>query len=157
MEVLLKNGLAAGPARPGEDSGPVDAERLRTFAANHRLKVRSHEDGTLIIPGKVGHIWEFDEDFLAVTLLNLTKRKWGGDKKRRREEGPRKGRKHECCRVGMELLRDGDCEGTLLFYPEDAEQVKVALKVAEVKRTRWMSPEHRERFIEAGKNTRFKS
>ncbi len=157
--MVISRNLGAGDGDPpgstlrrgssGVSAGsPVIRHRLRTFAEAHRLRTRRDEDNTLMIPGKVGHIWEFDEDLLAVTLLNLTNGKWSGEKR---------GRRKPCCDVGMKLHQDGDCEGTLLFDPEDAEQVELALRVAEVKRRRWMSPENKQRFVEAGKATRFKS
>jgi hypothetical protein len=147
MKGLMEEGSAAGQAESDKETPEgeaIDGNRLRVFAKGHRLKFKCHEDNTLIISGKVGHIWEFDEERLAVTLLDLSPNMWSY-------------RRKACLNAGMELGQDGDGEGTLLFDPDDAEQVEAALKVAEVKKTRWMSPEHRERLIEYGKATQFKS
>jgi len=106
---------------------------LRSFAEDNRLRVRRDEDNTQIITGKVGHLWEYGEGKLAVTLLDLTPTKWGF-------------RRNACLAVGMQLDQDGHDEGTLLFDPVDEEQVEMALKVAEVKRKRRVSPETLERL-----------
>jgi hypothetical protein len=46
----------------------------------------------------------------------------------------------------MRLHQDGHNEGTLSFSPSDAKQVEMALKAAEVKRKRQVSPESLERL-----------
>jgi len=111
---------------------------LRAFAENNRLKVRRDEDNTRIIPGKHGHIWDHGDDLFGVTLLDLTPRKWTH-------------RKKLCLEAGMELQQDGDFEGTLLFDPTDVDQVRVALRVAGVKKRRTMSPAQLEVLARARK------
>jgi hypothetical protein len=96
---------------------------LRSFAQAERLKLRKDEDGSLIVPGKKGHLWEYGDCFLAVTLLELTPRKWSH-------------RRKLCLEAGMHLHQDGDFEGTCLFDPSDPTQVEVAIRVAEIKRRR---------------------
>ena len=117
---------------------------LMSLAAANRLRVRRDEGGSRIISGKNGHLWDHGAGLFAVTLLDLTRRKWTH-------------RKKLCLKAGMELHQDGDFEGTLLFDPEDSEQVKVALSVAGVKKRRQLSPEHRERLMEVGAMYRFSS
>jgi hypothetical protein len=114
---------------------------LRTFAEKHRLRVRRDEDNCQIIPGKDGHIWDYGDGLFGVTLLELTPMKWGY-------------RRNACLRAGMELHQDGDSEGTCLFDPTDSEQVRVALKVAQVKRKRRVSPEQLERLREMAAHRR---
>jgi len=42
---------------------------LTRFATQHRLRTRVDDDLTTIIPGKVGHIYEFDDKLLGVTVI----------------------------------------------------------------------------------------
>ena len=106
---------------------------LRSFAEDNRLRVRRGEDNSQLIPGKVGHVWDYGDGLFGVTLLDLTPKKWGF-------------RRNACLAVGMRLQQDGHDEGTLLFDPVDEEQVKMALKVAKLKRKRQVSPESLERL-----------
>jgi len=117
---------------------------MKAFGAAQRLRVRRDEDGSHIIGGRYGHIWDHGAGLLAVTLLDLTPRKWTH-------------RKRLCLEVEMEIQQAGDFEGTCLFDPEDSEQVRVALRVAGVKKRRQLSPEHRDRLKEVGAMYRFSS
>ena len=99
---------------------------LPELAEAHRLKVRRDDDGQRIIPGRYGHLWEFDHGMLAVTLLDLTPRQWTH-------------RKRACIAAGMELHQDGEDEGTLIFDPGDAAHLAMAVKVAGIKKRRIMS------------------
>jgi len=105
---------------------------MMDFAERHRLRIRRDEDGTRIIPGKYGHLWE-DDERLAVTIFGpgTTPRIWGN-------------RRRACEAVGMELTQDGDSEGTLVFDPSNRGQARAAIKAAGVKRRRIMSPAQRE-------------
>ena len=98
----------------------------RSFAEPHRLRVRRDDDGAAIIPGKYGHLWEFDDNTLALTLLDLTPKKWGN-------------RRRACLGAGMEIHQDGEDEGTLLFDPADDDQLALAVKVCGIKRRRILS------------------
>jgi len=44
-------------------------------------------------------------------------------------------------KVGMRVIQNGDAEGCLGFDPDNSEQVKIALKLAGVKRKRRISSE----------------
>jgi len=105
---------------------------IREFAERHRLRVRHDEDRTWIIPGRYGHLWD-DGDRLAVTIFgeHATKTLWTY-------------RRRACLAAGMELVQDGDAEGTLMFDPSNAEQAQAAIRAAGVKRRRTLSPAQRE-------------
>lgn len=55
------------------------ADIVQSFANRHRLKIRVDEDGTRIIPGKLGQIYEYDDAQLAVMVMPVLYRKnyWG--------------------------------------------------------------------------------
>jgi hypothetical protein len=48
--------------------------------------------------------------------------------------------RHSGIAAGMRLIQDGDAEGCLGFDPTKPDQVKIALKLAGVKRKRQVSP-----------------
>ena len=52
--------------------------------------------------------------------------------------------------AGMEITQDGDQEGTATFDPENPEQVRLALKYADVKRRRRVSEAERQRLTQIG-------
>lgn len=103
---------------------------VKQFAQIHRLKTRLDEDGTDIIPGKVGHIYEYDRTTLGVMVMPKPARgaKWWGNR----------GRKLQA--LGFEIQQDGDTEGSATFDPDNSAQVVGALRVAGIKRRRVMSP-----------------
>jgi hypothetical protein len=106
---------------------------ITDFATQHRLKTKHDKgDDTTIIPGKAGQLYEYsDEEFAVMYILPATKparpRVWEQDVRPVRRA------------AGMVLRQKGDAEGALSFNPENREQVKLAIKLAGVKRKRQMS------------------
>lgn len=104
---------------------------MRAFAERHRLRVRRDEAGEPVIPGRDGLIYEYGSGRLAVMVA--------GTSPEPLTPGPRLRwayRRRACLAVGMALVQDGDDEGVLTFDPASREQVRVALRVAAVKRRR---------------------
>ena len=54
-----------------------EGQLMRYFASTERLKTRVDADGTYIIPGKFGNIYQYDEDRLAVMVIPIRVRKNG--------------------------------------------------------------------------------
>ena len=56
-----------------------DNQLLQQFSVAKGLKTRVDVDGTLIIPGRLGHIYQYDHHTLAVVVIPSTPRKnyWG--------------------------------------------------------------------------------
>ncbi len=111
--------------------------RIHRFADRYRLKTRvCVEDGTTIVPGSVGHIYEYDNHLLGVMVMPDPPRKryWG------------------CVRAalleaGFTLVLDGDGEGAAVFDPENEQQARLAIRVAGIKRRRRLSPEQRKQRV----------
>src|SRR5712692_6080523 len=85
---------------------------LQQFASKYRLKVRVHrEDGTTMIAGKRGHIYEYGEGVLAFMFLPARgSRQWA----------------HLTAKLtarSFEIVQDGDSEGAAVFDHENAEAV----------------------------------
>jgi hypothetical protein len=104
------------------------------LAGKYRLKARRDpDDGTDIIPGThdQSHVYEWNEAELAVMFITpATKPARPFFWRKHREDG---------IAAGMRLIQDGDAEGCLGFDPTRPAQVKIALKLAGVKRKRQIS------------------
>lgn len=106
-----------------------EPDSLTAFAGRHGLKVRVDEDGTKIIPGKFGQIYEYGDGRLAVMVIPKPPRKnyWGGTQNR-------------LAKLGFVIVQNGDCEGAALFDPTNSNQAKAAIKAAGTRRKRQLSP-----------------
>jgi hypothetical protein len=103
---------------------------LSTFAKQYRLKPTTDPgDGTMIIQGRSGQIFQYDGRRLAVTYLSDSVGKWNN-------------RRRECEASDMVCYQDGDAEGTLTFDPKNAAQSRLAIKTAHCRPKKQISPEH---------------
>ena len=111
------------------ETASVDNQLLQQFSTTKGLKTRVDVDGTLIIPGKLGHIYEYDHHTLAVVVVPSSPRKnyWGITRKK-------------LANLGFTIIQDGDCEGAAAFDPSKPEQVKVAIGAARIFRKRRVAP-----------------
>jgi hypothetical protein len=130
---------------------------IEKFAEKYGLKTRTDEDGTTIIPGKkhrlfvgkwkgklgssLNHIYEHDKGVLAVMI--------GFDGRNRAAMW--EARKVMWRNAGMEMLQDGDWEGSAIFDPENGRQRTLAIKTAGVKPKRVMSERQAEVLRQARK------
>ncbi len=103
---------------------------IQTFANRYRLRVKRHEDGELIITGKLGHIYGHDDATLGLMFMPDRPRLW-----------PNALRKLEA--AGFVIWQDGDHEGSALFDSTDTKQARLALKEVGAKRKRSLTPEQR--------------
>lgn len=109
---------------------------IQQFANKNRLKTRVDADVTKIIPGKLGHIYEYDDEGnLGVMIMPDPPRRqyWGFTKKLFLE-------------AGMRVIQDGDGEGSAVLDPNNAAQVKIAVKAAKIRRRKDVSPERLEQL-----------
>jgi hypothetical protein len=109
--------------------------RIKTFAETHRLNIALDTDNTVIIRGKSGQIFEYDNARLGVMYQPAKDawkpKTWGNNRR-------------AALAAGMELHQDGDSEGTLLFDPANVQQSKLAVKIAHCRAKRVLSPEQLE-------------
>ena len=108
---------------------------IKELAESHRFKTRVDSDLTTIIPGKVGHIYEYDDDLMGVMVMPDPPRKqyWGFTKR-------------TLVDAGLTLVQDGDGEGAATFNPSNESQVKAAKRAAGIRSRRIPSPEQLERL-----------
>jgi hypothetical protein len=98
------------------------------FATHYRLHVkRDPADGTLVILGRKGrsHLFEYGEGLLGVLVMpNAGTAHWWS------------AARAAFLSAAMHITQDCDGEGVATFDPENPEQVRLALKYADVKRRR---------------------
>jgi len=102
---------------------------VQHFAQTNRRKTKIDADGTLIIPGKLGHIYQYDHHRLGVVVIpRIPRMKYWGLTRRR------------LLALWFTIVQDGDAEGAAVFGPANAEQVRAAIKAAGITRKRQLSP-----------------
>jgi hypothetical protein len=81
-------------------------DEIKAFANRYRLKTRVDEDNTTIIPGGMGHIYDFGEGRFGVMVIPGAARrhKWGFVRA-------------SLLRQGFVVIQDGDGEGAAIFDP----------------------------------------
>ena len=127
---------------------------LTNFAEKNRLKVMRDGRGDPIILGKQGHLYEYSATELGVMFMpprtqaepwgRWCPKTWGNFKR-------------AAAAAGMTLRQNGDSEGCLSFAPCNKAQVKLALKIAQVRSKRQRTPEQVARFVAGIQNARFKA
>lgn len=93
------------------------------FAAEHRLNPRSDVDGTTVIFGRRGQIFEYCNGRLGVLLQPGRASVWPRTRKKLID-------------AGFEIVQNGDREGTALFDPANSDQARLAIRVAGAKKKR---------------------
>jgi hypothetical protein len=115
---------------------------LNKFALKYRFNIKHDPgDGTDIIHGSEGnsHIFQYGDDLLGVMIMpdTDTAHRWNSARS-------------AFVAAGMTICQDGDCEGTATFDSENAEQGKLAIRYAKIKRKRAVSETQRLRLQEMG-------
>jgi hypothetical protein len=108
---------------------PLSDSVVQRFAQTNRLKTKIDADGTLVIPGKLGHIYQYDENRLSVMVMpaNSRVRQWNVTRRM-------------LANLGFSIMQNGDCEGAAAFSPGDQEHARAAVRAAGIKRKRQLSP-----------------
>jgi hypothetical protein len=122
---------------------------LADFAVEHRLSVRRDVDGTLIAPGRMGHLYEDTEERLGLLFVPDPNSKHPARSRCWRSVQTR------CLAAGMVILQEADDEGTLGFDPDDPKQASLAIRTVGVRRKRKLSPEHKARLVGGGQSSRY--
>ena len=109
------------------------AMTITVFAEKYRLNLkRDPQDDTDIIRGNDGrsHIFEYGENQLGVLIMpeTGTSNRWTAARKAFEA-------------AGMKITQNADCEGAATFDPTNPEQVRVAMKYADIRPRRKPSPE----------------
>jgi hypothetical protein len=111
------------------------------FAAKQRLKVQ-REDSSVVINGKSGQLYEYSDTELGIMFITPATKAPRTHMWRKMSSA--------CVAAGMVQRQIGEAEGCLSFDPANQEQVKLALKLAGVKRKRQVAPEQLARLATVG-------
>ena len=93
---------------------------IKEFSKKMRLRAKLGEDGEVIVAGRRGEIYHYDNSLLALLLMPPKKFVWAHAR-----------RKLEA--VGCTILQDGDQEGAASFNPENPTQTRLVLRLVGVK------------------------
>jgi hypothetical protein len=115
---------------------------ISTFAQNYRLSVkRDNSDGTYIIQGRNEcNLYELDDDLLGVMVMLGA------------EDGRSWAAYHRAFeKAGMQILQNGDAEGSAAFDPQNPIQSRLAIKACGARRLRKLSPERKAKLLQTRK------
>lgn len=116
-------------------------QHLRQTADVYRLRLRRDECGDPVIFGRRGQLYPYDNSLVGVLVFCRNKTAWTHVRKK-------------LVAAGFTLLQNCDTEGTATFDPQNPKQVNLAIRVAEVKRKRRVSPETAARLTSFAKARR---
>jgi hypothetical protein len=96
------------------------------WAASRRLPVKADTDGSEIVPGRSGSLWDYGHGMFGVSYEG-TKAKWTV-------------RRAKAKSLGLVVTQSGDEEGNMWFDPADKRQAAFAIQIAGVRPKRKASP-----------------
>jgi hypothetical protein len=110
---------------------------LRTFAEKYRLYTKLDIDGTTIIAGKLGHVYEHSATQLGLLFMPTAPRArlWSGTKAKGTA-------------AGMVVRQNADSEGTMLFDANSPEQARLAVSLVRARPKRILTEEQRSALSE---------
>jgi hypothetical protein len=108
---------------------------VKQFADTYRVRARRDECGELILPGRIGHVYEHGAGKFGLYLSCATPRSWSSAKR-------------TLIAGGFTIRQNGDMEGTALFDPDNEQQARLALEIARVRKRRVVTAEQRQRMAE---------
>jgi hypothetical protein len=119
MKLVVKGSSPMIP-NSGKDDRPEAG--IADFAKQHRLRARRDVDGTVVITGRHGHIYQHDNGVFSVLVMpsKWRPRYWNSVKR-------------QLVASGFDIRQDCDAEGAATFAPGDAMQAMVAMKAAGVR------------------------
>ena len=120
---------------------------LTLFAQRNRLKLKRDETDDLIIPGRIGHLYEYDGALIGLMLIDPN----NGNP---RLNNTLRSRTRKALREGLELRQQGDCESSFVFDAENRQHARLAVRLIGCKRKR--RAKLSSNFIAARKRSQFK-
>jgi hypothetical protein len=100
--------------------------QIEQFAYKHNLRLRKDECGDLMVPAKLGHIYEHSTSLLGVVF----------------SESDRHGtrilldRRRQLLKAGLSLHQAGDVESAFLFDPTSADQAQAVIRAVGARKKR---------------------
>ena len=103
---------------------------IQEFAEKYRLRVKRAEDGELIVPAKLGHLYSHDPDR---GIFGLVLEAPADDSSL---DNTLRARKRKAEREGFEVHQECDFEAVLLFDANDPKKVRLAIRLVGARRKR---------------------
>jgi hypothetical protein len=119
---------------------------IQDFATRYRLHTRLDDDQTTIIPGKYGHIFEYDDDVLGVIIMPQPHLKLPPPNKPQPPVKKPKYWSHQRRvfeQAAFTITQDADYEGSATFDPSNPAQAKIAIRSAGIKYRKILSESDR--------------
>jgi hypothetical protein len=104
---------------------------IKQFAETYRVLTRRDDCGELIVPGRMGHVYEHGPGRFGVYVECATKRAWSSAKR-------------TLTAAGFTVRQNGDTEDTALFDPASGQQARLALATAKVRKRPVTTPAQRQ-------------
>jgi hypothetical protein len=108
---------------------------IKQFAETYRVLTRRDDCGELIVPGRMGHVYEHCPGRFGVYVECATKRAWSAAKR-------------TLMAAGFTVRQNGDTEGTAVFDPANGQQARLALETVRVRKRRALTHEQRQAMAE---------
>ena len=121
------------PVTGGELIQP--SAEVKQFADTYRVRARRDECGELILPGRIGHVYEHGAGRFGVYLSCATKRAWSSAKRM-------------LVAAGFTVRQVGEMQGTALFDPANEQQARLAVEIARIRKRRVVTAEQRQRMAD---------
>ena len=138
---LFHQGMPEVCPEKGRSSNATERIRGKAFTSCEALS----QDDTDNIIGRVGEIYDYDEEKLAVMMM---------------PDPPRRGLWVRCrakfLALGMTVVQNGDQEGAAIFEPTNHEQAIAAIQTIRAKKGQKLNPERRAMLLAAGRATQIK-
>ena len=109
----------------------MDESKWLKFIAANKLKPKSTEGDWKEVPGKLGVIYQYDDDEAAAMYI---------------PSRPRKGWKvfkDKLTALGAVVVQDGDMEGAVSFKFDNGKATRAACSILRIPNKRTLSPERR--------------
>ena len=109
--------------KASSSNGNKSLSDIEAFAAKHHFRIETSADKERVIHGRRGHIFEYGNGLLGVTIkpTGTSPRTWNAAR-------------NSFVEAGMTITQDGDSEGVATFDPENKKQRSLAIKHAGIKR-----------------------
>jgi hypothetical protein len=105
---------------------------ISEYAEKYRLRMKRDRCGDLIVPGKLGHLYEHGSGRFGMVLE--------ASADSRRLDNVLRSRKRRALAGGFAIRQEGDSESIVLFDPAEQKQARLALRLVGAKSKRRASP-----------------
>lgn len=108
---------------------------IEDIAKKYKLRTKKDDCGDVVIPGRLGHLYMYDDDVVgAMFIPEKLLKGWNA-------------RRDDLVYAGAKVVQNGDFEGAVAFPAQSADVIKLAVKLLRLYRKRNVSPEAKEKRL----------